>query len=303
MLTKANAGVVGGQSPQPHESIDQPIPLAVRRVSSHERHPKQRITFSDLPAEIRNLIWNAALAPRLIVLDLKDRTTETESPTNIDFNNIPGMLFANRESRTIALHHCNQKFTVSITKSVRIWPDGCKPERWNSHVMCRIPVIMSAVDEIAFSASQFLSHTRDDHLAVSIDAPAGAPEPYIQRISMLNDNLMRRGIDTEHLARLLNPSCPEWDASESTNYGRGTKTMTWKPLHQWPKLSLSEKHLEQWETLRLEIEGSSLVNADRWLRSGFAWWYKGVDLDLSMGRGVGAWVFDFALPDEPGDVW
>lgn len=237
--------------------------------------------------------------PRLIVLKLKERTTKSDSPNNIDFDNIPGMFFANRESRTIALHHYDQIFTVSITKSIKLLTrDGF---RWDSHVMCRIPVVMSAIDEIAFSMSQIRDYIGYYHLAVSIDAAAGAPTPYIQRLSLLHDSLMRPGIDTEHLARLLNPSCPEWDASDSTTYDHGMKSMTWKPFIQWPKLSLSEKYLRQWETLRLKFVTGRRGNIDRWLSSGFIGWSQGAI--LSMGDGdLGACVVSFAHPDEPDEA-
>lgn len=145
------------------------MPLGTVKASCHEGHSKQHITFSDLPAELRNMIWKAALVPRVIVLKPQDQTAETDSSTRIDFNKIPGMLFANRESRLFALRHYDQKFTLTFSEWVPTQPDGS-----TSRHMCRIPVIRSTLDEIALSRSQIRAQMQGyGLLSISIDAHLG----------------------------------------------------------------------------------------------------------------------------------
>lgn len=238
------------------------MPIEMGKASSGEAHSKQPTTFGDLPAEIRNMIWKAVLVPRVIILKPKDRTTETESPTEVDFNKVPGMLSANRESRLIALNHYDQRFTLAFSKQVPTQPDGS-----TSRLLCRIPVIMSTLDEIAFSRSQIRTQfTDDDELRLSIDTPAGAPYPHIERFSLLGDSLMRHGIDTEHLARLLNPEGPDYEFNNIFS----CRSVKWRPFSQCPKLGLSDQYPEGVESAIFEFESFPGMGLNEWLRFGFS---------------------------------
>lgn len=234
------------------------------------------------------MIWKAALVPRVIILEPKNWAAETESTTETDSNKVPGMLSANRESRLIALHHYNQKFTLTFSTQMST--------RLRDSTRClirRIPVIMSTLDEIAFSSSQICTQvTADECLTISIGAVAGALEPCIKRFSMLGDTLMRRGINTEHLARLLNPRCPEWDAKDSTDTNRRrTQTVEWKPFSQWTKLGLPEEYSERWETLSVDF------GPHDWLSPRHSSWCHG-DSNLMGWDRIDAFIFDLPTPGD-----
>ncbi|KAG6358315.1 hypothetical protein INS49_014199 [Diaporthe citri] len=281
-----------GKSCQPNEAIHEHMPLAAGKASSHEGHPKQHITFSDLPSELRNMIWKAALMPRVIILKPQDRTAETNSPTRIDFNKIPGMLFANRESRLIALRHYDQRFTLTFSERVPTQPDGS-----TSRLMCRIPVIMSTLDELAFSRPQIRFQMEGrDRLSISIDAAPGAPEPQIERFSLLGDSLVRHGIDTEHLARLLNPKTPEWKATIINFDIYATRYISWRPFSRRQELGLSDQHRKGVESLCIQFESFRAITLDEWLRSGFSSWCRH-DLYFVDHGYVDACVFDPTWPN------
>ncbi|KAK7700987.1 hypothetical protein SLS64_010581 [Diaporthe eres] len=268
------------------------MPLATGKSSCHEGHPKQHITFSDLPDELRNMIWKAALVSRVILLKPQDRTAETDSPTEIDFNKIPGMLFANRESRLIALGHYDQRFTLTFSERVPTQPDGS-----TSRHMCRIPVIMSTLDEIAFSRSQIRAQMQGyGPLSISIDAAPGAPEPRIERFSLLGDSLMRHGINTEHLARLLNPRTPEWKSTIINFDIYATRYIDWRPFNQYQELGLSDKHRNGVESLCIQFESFRATTLEEWLRSGFSSWCRH-ELYFVDKRYIDACVFDPTWPN------
>lgn len=238
------------------------------------------------------MIWEAALVPRVIVLKPQDRATNIDSPTGIDFNEIPGMLFANRESRLIALRHYDQRFTLTFSERVPAQPDGSI-----SRTMCRIPVIMSTIDEVAFSRTQIRAKMHGhDRLSISIDAAPGAPEPRIERFSLLGDSLMRHGIDTEHLARLLNPKTPEWKATIIKFDIYATRYIDWRPFSQCPELGLSERHRNGRESLCIQFESFRAITLDEWLRSGFRSWCRH-ELDFVDHGYIDACVFDPTLPN------
>lgn len=182
-------------------------------------HPKPQTTFSDLPAELRNMIWHEALVPRIIMIYPCDPRVDPDLLTLVDFDKIPGMLFANQESRRIALHHYNQRFTLIFTKS-----------KGRGDIVCRIPVIMSSHDELAFSAHHLSSRIEDwPRWTISVRAADGAPTPWIKRFSLLGDSLMREGINEHHLAQILNPDFHAWD---STSYISKDHPwyINWRPL-------------------------------------------------------------------------
>lgn len=239
------------------------------------------------------MIWKAALVPRVIVLEPQDRNAETDSTPRIDFNKIPGMLFANRESRLIALRHYDQRFTLTFSKRVsKNQPDGS-----TNRLMCRIPVIMSTLDEIAFSRPQIRAQIKGyDLLSISIDAAPGAPEPQIERFSLLGDSLMRPGIDTERLAQLLNPKTPNWKATIINFDIYATRYIDWRPFNQYQEPGLSEKHRNGMESLCVQFESFRAMTLDEWLRSGFRSWCHHEMSFVDKGY-IDACVFDPTWPN------
>lgn len=268
------------------------MPLVTGNASSHEGHSKQHTTFSDLPAELRNMIWEGALVPRVIILNPRHRNAETDSPTRIDFNKIPGMLFANRESRLIALRHYDQRFTLTFSERVPTQADGS-----TSRLMCQFPVIMSTLDEVAFSRPQIRADIRGhDRLSISIDAAPGAPEPQIERFSLLGDKLMRPGVNTEHLAGLLNPKTPEWRSS-MINFDRYTsRYIDWRPFSQCQAIGPSDRKRDGVECLCIQFETFRVMGFDEWLRSGFKFWCR-YELYLVDHGHIDACVFDLTFPN------
>ncbi|KAK2609520.1 hypothetical protein N8I77_003017 [Diaporthe amygdali] len=213
------------------------------------------------------MIWEAALVPRVIVLKPRKETSESDTQQLVDYSIIPGILYANWESRSIALKHYDQKLALTFTKWAPVEADSAV------RTTSRIPIIMAACDEIAFSSSHigtvFAPH---DVVSISIDTAPGAPEPWIRRFSLLGDKLTSYGIDTEHLARLLNPESFEYDCSESADIFV-TQTIDWVPFNQWHEIGLSEEYPEGMDTLcvHFELAHSSL---DSWLSSRFNSWCR-----------------------------
>lgn len=262
--TKANGDAADGESSQTHEVVCQPTQLEVEKVFSHQDHSKQQLTFRNLPAELRNMIWYAALAPRVIIIRPQERNAETDSPTRVDFNKIPGMLFANRESRLIAQRHYDQRFFFTFyTRLPTVQPDGS-----NYRVMCQIPVIMSALDEIAYSRSHIRAQVQKyPSIRTAINTFVGAPQPQIKRLSILSDRLIRHGINAEQLARLLDPVAPEY-----LNYIISSGEMfTWSTFGKCSEPELSDWYPEGVESLCIGM--SYPRGLIEWLRSGFRYFY------------------------------
>lgn len=234
------------------------------------------------------MVWNAALVPRVVIIKPKDRATETDSPTKGDFNQIPGMLFVNRESRLIALRHFDQRFTLTFSKRMPAQPDGPI-----SRLMCRIPVIMSTIDQLAFSRPQLRAEiTTFDHVSISIDAAAGAPEPQIGRISLLGDSLVRPGINTEDLARLLDPMAPEWESTIGRSGFFASRYIDWCPFGRCPELETSHRRdPKAVETLCVQFEFSFGASLQEWFRSGLGPWCRRKMYFLDVGA-IDACVFD-----------
>lgn len=213
------------------------------------------------------MIWIAALAPRVIILKPKERNAETDSPTRVDFNKIPAMLFVNKESRLIAQHHYDQRFILDFSAETphRIQPDGSI-----SRLICQIPVIMSALDEIAFSRSQIRTQIQDhDSLRISIDPVFGAPQVEITRVSVLSDRLISHGINTEQLARLLDPTAPEY-----LNYNIFSDNESyWNPFLRCSEPELPDWYPEGVESLCIEIGFEPCLGLEDWWNSEYSFAY------------------------------
>lgn len=207
------------------------------------------------------MIWLAALAPRVIILKPKERNAETDAPTKVDFNKIPAMLFVNQESRLIAQHHYDQRFILNFSEET---PNTAQPDGSYSRLICQIPVIMSALDEIAFSRSQICTQIQDhDSLRISIDSAFGAPQFEITRVSVLSDRLIRHGINTEQLARLLDPTTPEY-----LNYIIfSDDDLYWNPFMRCSEPELSDWYPEGVESLCIEIVFEPCLGLDDWWNS------------------------------------
>lgn len=199
-------------------------------------HPKTQTTFSDLPAELRNMIWHEALAPRVIMIYPCDSRVETDSLNQVDFDKIPGMLFANQESRRIALHHYDQRFTLTFTK----------PNGRGRLMRSRIPVIMSSHDELAFPAHNLSSVIEEwPRWSISVEAADGAPTPWIKRFSLLGDRLMREGIKEHNLARILDPDSHSWHRASYTSKDHPWYiNCKWRPHSDKPDFKTFGPHLE-----------------------------------------------------------
>lgn len=234
-------------------------------------HSKPQTTFSDLPAELRNMIWHEALAPRVIMIYPCDSRVETDSLNQVDFDKIPGMLFANQESRRIALHHYDQRFTLKFTQRVPTPTIPGEPDR----ILCRIPVIMSSHEELAFSA-HYLSSVIEPHSVWSIDVEAadGAPGPWIKRLSLLGDSLMREGINEGNLVQLLNHESRVWDSIDDYGLDRPWTT-NWSPFGKQPDLRTFGPHLEDVEGVCIEfyyVPQPSPASLEWWLSGSFNAW-------------------------------
>lgn len=210
-----------------------------------DSRPKAQVTFRDLPAELRTMIWKAAHAPRLLLLKPGQRNTTSESQSKVDFTIIPGMLYANRESRRIALLHYDQRFTLDFTKFV-----GVRGTRFST----RIPIIMSSIDKIAFSISQVDADFRLRNVIwVSLDAAPGEPEPWVESFALLNDSIMRPGIDTEHLARILDPEFSGLNLTSSADINV-EQFIDWSPFSRRPEPGILDDNPEGVETFRVRFE-------------------------------------------------
>ncbi|KAL1852879.1 hypothetical protein Daus18300_011961 [Diaporthe australafricana] len=231
---------------------------------NEEHHPKPPTTFSDLPGELRNMIWTAALVPRVILVSPNHGEYRDESnlPADAIYDTIPGILHVNRESRSIALEHYDQRFTLTFSK-----PYGCMG-RSPPPPICRIPIIMASCDEIAFSVSQVCAQIGPSELTrVEIEVPDGAPQPWITRLCLLGDRLTRRGIDTERLARILDPWSSEWYFDDDPTIYK-TQGIDWMPFNQWPELGLSDEYSEEVETLWVDFHHTGMEVED-WLGGSF----------------------------------
>lgn len=216
------------------------------------------------------MVWNAVFVPRVVIIKPKDRATKTDLPNKVDFNQIPGMLFVNRESRLIALRHYDQRFTLTFSKRVPAQPDGS-----TQRLMCRIPVIMSTIDQLAFSRPQLRAEiTTFDHVSISIDAAPGVPEPQIGRISLLGDTLVRPGINTENLARLLDPMAPEWESTIDESGIFASRYIDWRPFSRCPDLGVSGRDSKAVETLCIKFKFSFSAGLQEWFRSGLDSWCR-----------------------------
>lgn len=238
-------------------------------------HPKTQTTFSDLPAELRNMIWHEALAPRVIMIYPCDSRVETDSLNQVDFDKIPGMLFANQESRRIALHHYKQRFTLTFTMRGRT----------TDRLMCRIPVIMSSHDELAFSA-HYLSSVIEPRptwsiepwrpiWSIDVESADGAPVPRIKRLSLLGDSLMREGINEENLVQLLDCGSRFWDLTPYQDQDPPWTT-NWSPFGKQPDLRTFGPHLEDVEGVCIDFYYVSRHTYwGRWLAVSFSDWCAG----------------------------
>jgi hypothetical protein len=234
----------------------------VENAPSSEGHPKQQTTFSDLPAELRNAIWHAALAPRVIMIYPRDGRSDTDSLNQVDYKKVPGMLFANRESRKIALHHYDQRFTFTFSEPAPTEEGG---------VMCRIPVIMSTHDELAFSHSYLSARCLQfDQVLASVDAADGFPKPCIKRISLLGDSIMRKSINEEHLARHLSPDPNVWDTRDNIDFvGQDSFWNTeWISFAKFPGIRTLGPWLEDGENIYIRFDNGMIpqnFSYDEWL--------------------------------------
>lgn len=291
---EANSAISGATPSQDIGTTPQAMPFDVAITTfSSECHPKKQTTFSPfgrLPAELRNKIWNAALAPRVIMIYPRDGRTQTESPQQIDWKKIPGILFANRESRKIAEHHYDQKFTLAFCKSMPMV------------VMCQIPVVMSAHDELAMSAIYLSTKFEERDIAdVTVTAAVGAPQPLIQRISLLGPSLTREGINQEHLAQLLSMFSGAWDIPGDSS-AAFPWTTRWSPFGKQPDPTTFGRHLGDVEDVSIQhqITGSDNTLED-WLWMTFNLWCFDSIYDNEWDW-VDAWVAERPEPDlEEGD--
>ncbi|KAG8158123.1 hypothetical protein KVR01_011884 [Diaporthe batatas] len=277
----------GATASQNMGGTPQATEFAVDRILSDEPHPNKQLTFirfGRLPAEIRNMVWHEALAPRVIMIYPRVGSTQTKSPDQVDWKKIPGILFACKESRDIAKPYYQQKFTLVFTRAL------------STIVMCQIPIIMSKDDELAISAT-YLSTRFGDHdvTQVTVKAAEGAPEPRIDRLSLLGNSLLREGIDQEQLAHLLKTFSGAWGLTDHIS-PPSTWTTRWSPFGKQPDPKTLGRYLGDVEDVCIQSQTAGDVRNDAdWLWMAFNFWCFDSTLANEWDY-VDAWISENPVP-------
>ncbi|KAG8164550.1 hypothetical protein KVR01_006468 [Diaporthe batatas] len=229
--------------------------------------------FQDLPAELRLMVWEAALAPRLVAVKPRLCPKKSEKASNLEISllrGIPALLAVSQESRYLALRHYTWRFTIDLYFVCR---NGLGYVEVESHRRAR--VVMAPGDTLGLFRCQpnwysyvrpvdFLVRVADEkrspwRIHPTTSAPRGG-EDWFRKVAILGTALERN----LYIARALNSTL--WDL-ESLLHGRSTVARTARSPHTKHKIFIASAEMEQ-----VSSSASNIANAlsarlrleDRW---------------------------------------
>lgn len=103
--------------------------------------------FQDLPCELRLMVWQDALSPRLVAVKPRPCPKERDKARNLEISlirGIPALLAVNQESRYLALRHYTWRFTIDLV----IHPEGIGSAGFMVSKHQRARVVMSPDDTL-----------------------------------------------------------------------------------------------------------------------------------------------------------
>lgn len=221
--------------------------------------------FGQLPCEIRLMVWEAALTPRLVAVIprpcSKDRD-EMRNRKNREISllqGIPALLAVNQESRHVALRHYTWRFTIDVTVH--------DEDSWSSNGEHRhARVVMSPDDtlglfrcEQGWTATVALSSFKvkianDERSPWRIHETTSAPEQGFKKVAILGDAIE----SNLHILRALNVTL--WDL-ESILHPESVGIRTARSPHTKHRILLEAAKMNKrfWETMAALPNSSQLL--------------------------------------------
>lgn len=222
--------------------------------------------FQQLPCELRLMVWEAAMAPRLVAVRPRPCPKDHDEARNRKnreislLRGIPALLAVNQEARHVALRHYTWRFTIDVTISTGLaWSpmDG-------EHQRAR--VVMSPDDTLGLfrckqswtervRISKFIVKAANDKRSPwRIHATTDAPKHGFKKVAILGDAIK----SNLHIVRALNITL--WDL-DSILHAESDDVRTASSPHTKNKILLESAKMirPDWKLVRASPNQDYLV--------------------------------------------